>query len=78
MELHCPVCGAVTIETNGGVECPGCDYSSRTAQYSNTKEHSHCLRCHRKLKDLDSRQRGFGPICWAKHLLEINLRKGLF
>lgn len=27
-----------------------------------------CKRCHRKLKDIESRKRGFGSICYEKYL----------
>lgn len=27
-----------------------------------------CKRCHRRLKDLQSRKRGFGNICYLKYL----------
>lgn len=30
--------------------------------------HSHCLRCGRKLKTDEAKVRGFGRICWEKHL----------
>lgn len=30
--------------------------------------HSHCLRCGRKLKTDEAKVRGFGKICWQKHL----------
>lgn len=26
----------------------------------------HCLICHRKLKDSESRKRGIGPVCWRR------------
>jgi hypothetical protein len=29
-------------------------------------EFGHCARCHRGLTDQDSRDRGYGPDCWAK------------
>ena len=28
--------------------------------------YNYCLRCHRKLKTLENRQRGYGDICWKK------------
>lgn len=30
-----------------------------------------CARCNRGLSDPVSIQRGFGPICWAKHQKEL-------
>ena len=27
-----------------------------------------CLRCGRKLKSPDAQERGYGDICWKKHL----------
>lgn len=27
-----------------------------------------CKRCHRKLKDTESRKRGFGDICYQKYI----------
>ncbi len=25
-----------------------------------------CMLCHRKLKDIESKSRGLGPVCWGK------------
>lgn len=30
------------------------------------KEHKYCLRCGRKLKNVDARLRGYGEVCWKK------------
>lgn len=30
------------------------------------KEYKFCLRCGRKLKKIEYRQRGYGKICWEK------------
>lgn len=30
------------------------------------KEHEHCLRCGRKLKNLDARILGYGAVCYKK------------
>ena len=30
------------------------------------KEHEFCLRCGRKLKKLQARELGYGPVCWQK------------
>lgn len=39
----------------------------------------YCLRCGRKLKDLQSMELGFGPTCYRKHLLgKTKYRKPLF
>lgn len=37
-----------------------------------------CRRCNRKLKDPESIERGFGPICYEKHMSQIRVGKGLF
>lgn len=40
-----------------------------------------CARCHRALKDPTSKERGFGPVCWSKHVHQKELEKdqgGLF
>ena len=29
-------------------------------------DNRYCLRCHRRLKDEVSRQRGYGDVCWEK------------
>lgn len=34
----------------------------------NKNENIICKRCHRKLKDDKSKELGFGPICYEKHL----------
>lgn len=34
-----------------------------------------CERCNRKLKDPDSKTRGFGPVCWGKHIIEKEAHK---
>lgn len=30
------------------------------------REHEYCLRCGRKLKSAENRQRGMGKVCWEK------------
>ena len=30
------------------------------------KEHDYCLRCGRKLKNPEARQKGYGPVCERK------------
>ena len=30
------------------------------------KEHEFCLRCGRRLKKLQARELGYGPVCWQK------------
>ena len=37
-----------------------------------------CLRCGRKLKNLEARQRGFGKICFEKWKESQNHKKQLF
>lgn len=34
------------------------------------KEYSRCIRCGRTLKDPISKSRGYGEICWNKHLVD--------
>ena len=34
------------------------------------KHYSKCLRCGRTLKDPMSQERGYGEVCWNKHLLD--------
>ena len=34
------------------------------------KEYEYCLRCGRKMKNEEARLRGFGLVCWKKHLIE--------
>lgn len=34
------------------------------------KEYEYCLRCGRKLKTKESRLRGYGDICYKKHLIK--------
>lgn len=30
----------------------------------------YCLRCGRKLKTTEAQERGYGDICWSKHLID--------
>ena len=41
------------------------------------KEHEYCLRCGRKLKSVENRQRGMGKVCWEKSQ-QILIQKPLF
>jgi hypothetical protein len=41
------------------------------------KEYSHCLRCGRKLKSKEARERGMGIVCFNKSITE-NKNKPLF
>lgn len=36
------------------------------------KEYIYCLKCKRKLKTEDAKLRGYGYICWKKHLNDIS------
>ena len=36
------------------------------------KPYDRCLRCGRKLKNEQARLRGFGDVCYKKHLVENN------
>ena len=40
------------------------------------KEHEYCLRCGRKLKTPETREKGFGKICEQK--MKVEHRKKLF
>ena len=40
------------------------------------KEYKYCLRCGRKLKNQEARQRGYGSICYEKQ--KLNNHKKLF
>lgn len=42
------------------------------------EEVKRCKRCNRKLKDEESKQRGFGKLCYKKHLALIKNKKRLF
>lgn len=39
-------------------------------------QHTHCMRCHRALKNIRSRGIGFGPICERKALADARAVKG--
>jgi hypothetical protein len=41
-----------------------------TQDFSNSKNYTRCLRCNRTLKDPISQERGYGEICWKKHMLD--------
>lgn len=32
--------------------------------------HKNCLRCNRRLKTQEARERGYGEVCWKKHLAD--------
>ena len=34
------------------------------------KEHTKCVRCGRRLKSQEAKERGYGTICWKKHLTD--------
>ena len=34
------------------------------------KEYSRCIRCGRILKNPDAKERGYGEVCWKKHLID--------
>ena len=38
--------------------------------FPQAKLHTKCLRCGRKLKSLEARERGYGEVCWNKHLTD--------
>lgn len=39
------------------------------------KEHDYCLRCGRKLKNPEARQKGYGPVCERKMaIIKIGIR----
>lgn len=40
------------------------------------KEYPYCLRCGKKLKNPEYRERGYGDICWKK--MQIESSKKLF
>lgn len=42
------------------------------------REFNYCLRCHRKLKDVDARIRGYGKVCWEKRSENKNNLSPLF
>lgn len=37
---------------------------------NNKKIYSKCIRCGRRLKNVEAQERGFGKICWQKHLMD--------
>ena len=34
------------------------------------KDYGKCVRCGRRLKNLEAQERGYGKICWKKHLAD--------
>lgn len=40
--------------------------------------HTHCLRCGKRLKDLQAMERGYGEICYKKIINENSISKKLF
>ena len=39
------------------------------------KEHEYCLRCGRRLKNVDARILGYGIVCWKKMQVEEKVKK---
>ena len=35
------------------------------------KSYSRCIRCGRTLKNPDAQERGYGEVCWKKHLTDV-------
>ena len=33
-------------------------------------EHTKCIRCGRRLKSPETKERGYGDVCWKKHLTD--------
>ena len=52
----------LSIEIDSLASCIG------TRDYSVPEKHSHCIRCGRVLKNPKAQERGYGEICWQKHL----------
>lgn len=42
----------------------------KVVTYENILNFNRCIRCGRKLKTVESKQVGFGPHCYKKHLAE--------
>lgn len=38
--------------------------------FPQTKLHTKCLRCGRRLKNAEAQERGYGDVCWEKHLTD--------
>ena len=38
------------------------------------KEYTKCVRCGRRLKSDEAKERGYGKICWQKHLSDSQNR----
>ena len=38
-------------------------------------QHTHCMRCHRALKNTRSREIGFGPVCESKAVADARAVK---
>lgn len=36
-----------------------------------SKEHEHCLRCGRKLKNVEARLRGYGLVCYKRQQTQL-------
>lgn len=45
---------------------------------SEEKLHKICIRCGRKLKNIEARKRGFGDVCWQKYQKENDKKVKLF
>ena len=41
-----------------------------TCERAIQEHHNRCIRCGRKLKDPIAQERGYGEICWKKHLTD--------
>lgn len=36
----------------------------------NTRSYGKCMRCGRQLRSPEAQERGYGKICWKKHLVD--------
>lgn len=42
------------------------------------KLYTYCIRCGKRLKTLENKQRGMGQVCWEKHQKALTKKHKLF
>lgn len=53
-----------------GFASSGSDCEMRISVEPQDKFHSRCLRCGKALKNPVAQERGYGEVCWKKHLTD--------
>ena len=52
------------------IHFPDTMFIRSTCERATHEHHNRCIRCGKKLKDPVAQERGYGEICWKKHLVD--------